>query len=132
MTSNLKVYFVQLTLGISKCSVKLSRCRLNSSTRCLCVLEAFCLILSVCCRIILNVSIKTSSNLIIYWYSKCLIDIVRDLPFFLAFSEKPALLSFVLLPHFQVSLLQLSLILPLVSFSFHPCSFFYNKDNFDD
>lgn len=42
-------YFVQLTLGISKCSVKLSRWRLNSSTRCLWVLEALSRIRFFCC-----------------------------------------------------------------------------------
>jgi hypothetical protein len=41
-------YFVQLTFGISKCSVRLSRCLLNSSTLCLCVIAAFCLIRSFC------------------------------------------------------------------------------------
>lgn len=42
------IYLVQLTLGISKCSVKLSKCRLNSSTRCLWVMAAFWRILSFC------------------------------------------------------------------------------------
>lgn len=37
-------YFVHETLGMSKCSVKLSKCLLKSSTRFLCVLEAFSMI----------------------------------------------------------------------------------------
>jgi hypothetical protein len=45
---NTDFYFVQLTFGISKCSVRLSRCLLNSSTLCLCVIAAFCLIRSFC------------------------------------------------------------------------------------
>lgn len=44
------IYLVQLTLGISKCSVRLSRCRLNSSTLCLWVFDAFWAILSFCCK----------------------------------------------------------------------------------
>lgn len=42
-------YLVQLTLGISKCSVKLSRWRLNSSTLCLWVFEALSSIRFFCC-----------------------------------------------------------------------------------
>lgn len=69
-------YLVQLTLGISKCSVKLSRCRLNSSTRCLCVLDAFCFIRSFCCKTnnaksFLSFSFKILSQLSIIIKSYC-------------------------------------------------------------
>lgn len=43
-------YLVQLTFGISKCSVKLSKWRLNSSTLCLCVVDAIFNIFSFCCN----------------------------------------------------------------------------------
>lgn len=46
--NQISIYLVQLTFGMSKCSVKLSRCLLNSSTLCLCVIEAIFINLLFC------------------------------------------------------------------------------------